>query len=152
VPKPSSVPLLAASSPPSSEATPTHSSSPPPPPSKRITRPRRVFSPADKLRIVRAADACTERGQVEALLRREGVYSSLLAGWRKQLALHGSEGLGTSKPGRKLTHDPKDARIAQLERHAARLEKRLVLAQKLIELQKKVSDLLALEPSEPVEP
>src|ERR1700753_3314541 len=47
---------------------------------------RRSFSASEKLRIVRAAAACTERGEVEALLRREGIYSSHLAAWRKQLA------------------------------------------------------------------
>jgi transposase-like protein len=131
--------------PPSSEVASPDS----PPPSelrpKRTTRGRRTFSPADKLRIVRAADACTERGQIEALLRKEGVYSSHLSFWRKQLALHGSEGLGGGKAGRKPSHDAKDARIAALEKHAARLEKRLAVAEQLIELQKKVSDLLALE-------
>src|SRR5215218_8662499 len=54
---------------------------------------RRIFSAAEKLRIVRAAAACTERGSIEALLRREGIYSSLLAAWRKQLGLHGVDGL-----------------------------------------------------------
>ncbi|WP_436601962.1 transposase [Sorangium sp. So ce1036] len=59
---------------------------------------RRKFSAAEKLRIVRAAAACTERGDIEALLRREGIYSSLLAAWRKQLALHGSEALAGASP------------------------------------------------------
>ncbi|AUX29478.1 uncharacterized protein SOCE836_015680 [Sorangium cellulosum] len=52
------------------------------------------------MRIVREAAACTQRGDIEALLRREGIYSSLLAAWRKQLALHGSEALAERKPGR----------------------------------------------------
>jgi len=67
-----------------------------PPPGKR-----RTFTAADKLRIVREAAACTERGAIEALLRREGIYSSLLTAWRKQLSLHGSEGLAPRKAGRK---------------------------------------------------
>ena len=54
---------------------------------------RRSFSAAEKLRIVRQAAACTKRGEVEALLRREGIYSSHLTAWRKQLVLHGSEAL-----------------------------------------------------------
>jgi transposase-like protein len=106
---------------------------------------RRVFSASEKLRIVREAAACTERGAIEALLRREGIYSSLLAAWRKQLALHGSEALAGRKPGRKPRFDAKDRRIAELEKHAARLEAKLSLAEKLLDLQKKVSVLLGID-------
>jgi transposase-like protein len=105
---------------------------------------RRVFSASEKLRIVRAAAACTQRGDVEALLRREGIYSSHLAAWRKQLALHGSEALAARRPGRKPKFDAKDRRIAELEKRAARLEAKLALAEKLIELQKKVSAILGI--------
>lgn len=105
---------------------------------------RRVFSAADKLRIVREAAASTKRGEVEALLRREGIYSSHLAAWRKQLALHGSEALAARKPGRKPKLDAKDRRIAELEKRAARLEAKLSLAEKLIDLQKKVSSILGI--------
>ncbi|WP_437642666.1 transposase [Sorangium sp. So ce854] len=98
---------------------------------------RRKFSAAEKLRIVREAAACTQRGDIEALLRREGIYSSLLAAWRKQLALHGSEALAERKPGRKPKQDAKDRRIAELEKRSARLEEKLALAEKLIDLQKK---------------
>ena len=106
---------------------------------------RRVFSEAEKLRIVREAAASTKRGGVEALLRREGIYSSLLAAWRKQLALHGSEALAGRKPGRKPKLDAKDRRIAELEKRAARLEAKLSLAEKLIDLQKKVSAILGID-------
>jgi transposase len=82
---------------------------------------RRSFSAAEKLRVVRQAAACTKRGEVEALLRREGLYSSHLTAWRKQLALHGSEALAGRKPGRKPKLDAKDRRIAELEQRAARL-------------------------------
>jgi transposase-like protein len=105
---------------------------------------RRVFSAAEKLRIVREAAACTKRGETEALLRREGIYSSHLAAWRKQLALHADEALAARKPGRKPKLDVKDRRIAELEKRAARLEAKLELAEKLIELQKKVSSLLGI--------
>jgi transposase-like protein len=105
---------------------------------------RRVFSAAEKLRIVRLAAACTKRGEVEALLRREGIYSSLLTAWRKKLALHGSEALAGRKPGRKPKLDAKDRRIAELEKRAARLEAKLSLAEKLIDLQKKVSAILGI--------
>lgn len=110
---------------------------------------RRRFPASEKLRIVRAAAACTERGEIEALLRREGIYSSHLAGWRKELALHGSESLGTRKPGRKPKLDAKDRRIAELEKRTKRLEAKLELAEKLIDLQKKVSAILGISlPSE----
>ena len=105
---------------------------------------RRSFTAAEKLRIVREAAACTRRGDVEALLRREGIYSSHLAAWRKQLALHGSDALAGRKPGRKPKLDAKDRRIAELEKRAARLEAKLSLAEKLIDLQKKVSAILGI--------
>ena len=105
---------------------------------------RRSFTAAEKLRIVRQAAACTKRGEVEALLRREGIYSSLLTAWRKRLGLHGSEALAGHKPGRKPKLDAKDRRIAELEKRAARLEAKLSLAEKLIDLQKKVSAILGI--------
>jgi transposase-like protein len=107
-------------------------------------RKRRSYSAAEKLRIVRQAAACTERGDVETLLRREGIYSSHLTAWRKQLALHGTEALAGRKPGRKPKQDAKDRRIAELEQRAARLEAKLSLAEKLIDLQKKVSAILGI--------
>jgi transposase len=106
---------------------------------------RRSFSAAAKLRIVREAAACTQRGEVEALLRREGLYSSHLVAWRKLLALHGSESLAGRKPGRKPKLDAKDRRIAELETRAARLEAKLSLAEKLLDLQKKVSAILGIK-------
>jgi transposase len=105
---------------------------------------RRSFSAAEKLRLVRAAAACTQRGEVEALLRREGIYSSHLSAWRKELALHGSAALVGHKPGRKPKLDAKDRRIAELEKLTARLEAKLSLAEKLIDLQKKVSAILGI--------
>jgi transposase len=106
---------------------------------------RRRFSAAEKLRIVREAAVCKERGEVAALLRREGIYSSHLAAWRKQLALHGTEALAGRKPGRKPRLDAKDRRIAELEKRAAKLEAKLTLAEKLIALQKKASEILGID-------
>lgn len=106
---------------------------------------RRTFSPAEKLRIVREADACTEPGEVAALLRREGIYSSHLAAWRKLIRLQGTERLGTAKPGRKPKLDAKDRRIVELEKEAARLKKKLFIAEQLVELQKKVAALLGTD-------
>jgi transposase len=107
-------------------------------------RGRRSFSAAEKLRIVRAAAACSQRGEIEALLRREGIYSSHLTAWRKQLTLHGNDALVGSKPGRKPKLDAKDRRIAELEKREARLSAKLSLAEKLIDLQKKVSAILGI--------
>jgi transposase-like protein len=113
--------------------------------SRPVPGKRRSFTAAEKLRIVREAAACTERGGIEALLRREGIYSSLLSSWRKQLDLRGSEALAVRKPGRKPKLDAKDRRILELERRTARLEAKLALADKLIALQKKASELLGVE-------
>lgn len=103
---------------------------------------RRVFTAAEKLRIVREAEAITERGGIEALLRREGIYSSLLASWRSQLAIGGSDALVARKPGRKAKHDAKDKHILELEKRNTRLEAKLLLAEKLLALQKKASEIL----------
>ena len=123
-----------------SSASPSSSNEVVAPPAKR-----RSFSPAEKLRILRQADACSERGEVEALLRREGIYSSHLSAWRKALGRYGSDGLSARKPGRKPKRDAKDLRIEVLEKKSARLERELSLARKLIELQKKVSEILGIQ-------
>ena len=107
-------------------------------------RTRRKFTAADKLRILKEAAACTGRGEVEALLRREGIYSSHLSNWRHQLAQRGSEGIGSAKPGRKPKLDAKDRRIQQLERRTAYLERELLISQKLIELQKKAHEMFGI--------
>jgi transposase-like protein len=105
---------------------------------------RRTFTAAYKLSIVEQANACTESGQLEALLRREGLYSSHLAKWRKQLRLRGSQGLSAARPGRKPTREASAVRIAELEAKTARLEKKLLIATELLALQKKVSQLLGI--------
>ena len=103
---------------------------------------RKSFSPAQKLRIVREANQCTERGQIEALLRREGIYSSHLAQWRKAIDTHGIQGMG--RPGRKSKGDAKDRRIQELENKLAKANKELLLANGLLALQKKLSELLGM--------
>ena len=104
---------------------------------------RRRFSAEDKHRILTEADACEERGQLAALLRRERLYSSQLASWRSQLAREGQLRLDAKRPGRKPTKDVKDRRIEQLEHDKSKLERKLLIAEKLIELQKKAQELLA---------
>lgn len=116
-------------------------------------RARREYSAAEKLRIVKAADECLAsgvRGALETLLRKEGIYSSLLSSWRAQLGLRGSEGLHPRKVGRKPKVDAKDRRNAELERRNAELQRKLRVATALLELQKKAHELLgvALPPSD----
>jgi transposase-like protein len=134
VPKPSNVHPISAKA--SAEAGAALESTP--------KRSRRKFTAAEKLRILKEAAACTGRGEVEALLRREGIYSSHLSNWRQQFARHGSEGMGGAKPGRKPKLDAKDRRIQELERKTARLERELLISQKLIELQKKAHEVLGI--------
>jgi len=108
---------------------------------------RRVFSAADKLRIVKEADACLtsgKRGDLEALLRREGIYSSLLSSWRAQLGAHGTAGLATKKPGRKPRLTEAERLNAELLKRNAVLENKLRIANALIALQKKAHEVLGI--------
>lgn len=107
-------------------------------------RQRRRFSSEEKLRVLREADSCTERGELSALLRREGLYSSLLQHWRSERERGSLQALAAKKSGRKPQLDAKDRRISQLEREKAKLEKKLSLANKLIDLQLKAHEILGI--------
>jgi transposase-like protein len=110
---------------------------------------RRRFSTSEKLRILREADACTEKGAVSALLRREGIYSSHLSTWRAQRTA-GQFGGSPRKRGPVPTvADPRDKQIVELERRAVHAEVRADRAERLCALQKKVSELFGLELPEP---
>ncbi len=98
---------------------------------------RRKFTAAYKLRIVKEAQTCTAPGQIGALLRREGIYSSNLAKWRRQA----EEGLIPKKRGPQKP-DASIRRIAELEKENAKLVHKLKQAELIIEVQKKVADLL----------
>lgn len=106
---------------------------------------RRRFSTAEKVRILREADACAhEKGAVTALLRREGLYSSHLTSWRKQRDA-GQFGKTPRKRGPvATTPDPRDKQIADLERRALRAEARADRYERLCALQKKVSELFGI--------
>ncbi len=107
---------------------------------------RRKFSAEYKRRILEEADACAEAGQIGALLRREGLYSSNLTHWRQQLVEGSLKALSPKKRGPKP--DPVAAENAALRRRIERLEAELKRAETIIEVQKKLSDLLGLsEPS-----
>jgi len=107
---------------------------------------RRRFTTAYKQQILRQADACRGTGQFAALLRREGLYSSHLAAWRKQLTD------APKKRGRKPTDPALATQIEQnrkLTRENARLERRLAQAEAIIDIQKKVSALLGIPLNHP---
>jgi transposase-like protein len=106
---------------------------------------RRRFSAKYKLRILRAAESCTEVGELSALLRREGLYSSHLTTWRRQREQGELDGLSAKKRGPKPKEkNPLEKRLKQLEREIAQLTKRAERAEALVELQKKVSELLGV--------
>lgn len=111
--------------------------------SEHDRRLRRRFSSEDKRRILSEADACTEHGALAALLRRERLYSSQLAAWRATFEAEGTVGLEGKRPGRKPSKDAKDRRIEQLENEKTKLERKLLIAEKLIALQKKAQELVA---------
>lgn len=103
---------------------------------------RRQFSAEYKLRILREADACKGSGEIGALLRREGLYSSHLVLWRRQREMRALGGMRASKRGPK----PKevDPRVKQLERENVRLQRRVKQAETIIEIQKKVAGMLGI--------
>lgn len=158
MPKPSRIPLRPVSSIAESlpAATPTVAATPSPAApttpikgrgAKKKAKPkpsRRRFTAAQKLRVVREADACSERGEVEALLRREGIYSSLLAAWRRSLRLYGEKGLPTRGPGRPRTRDPQADQLAKLERENASLRRDIERLRAVVDVQKKLSSLLGM--------
>jgi len=103
---------------------------------------RRRFSPEFKMRILNEVAKCQNKGDVAALLRREGIYSSTLHGWRKEFATGGYEALKTKKSGPKTTRTPADRELEKLRRENARLQLRLGKAELIIEAQKKLARLL----------
>ena len=106
---------------------------------------RRRFTAAEKLRVLREADRCTKPGELGALLRREGLYTSHLSAWRAARQRGELAGLRPRARGPKAKLvDPRDRRIAELERDKQRLQARLERAEGLIEVQKKVSQLLGI--------
>ena len=104
---------------------------------------RRRFTAEYKRRILREAEACTEPGAIGALLRREGLYSSHLTTWRAQRERGELAGLTPKKRGpAPQPQNPLAAKVAALERAVTRLTARAERAEALVELQKKVAELL----------
>jgi transposase len=115
-----------------------------PDPETVVKAARRQFTAEYKLRVLAEADGCT-KGEIGALLRREGLYSSHLTDWRRQRAEGALAGLRPKKRGRR-GQDPATVRIAQLERENRQLRDKLERAQLVIEVQGKVSRLLGIPP------
>lgn len=116
---------------------------PPEATSEVIARPVRRRFPADyKLRILQEADRCAP-GELGALLRREGLYSSTLSTWRRQRQAGQLAGLRPKKRGRKV--DARTQELARLERERSRLQAQLERAELIIEAQKKLLVLLNQE-------
>jgi len=106
---------------------------------------RRRFSGEYKRRIVREADAARDAGEIGALLRREGLYSSHLVTWRRARERGELAGLSPKRRGRKeKAVNPLAKRLAELERDKRRLERRLKQAELLLEIQKKASQLMEI--------
>jgi len=113
------------------------------------TAKRRRFTTQDKVRILKEADACTERGELGALLRREGTYSSYLSRWRRARDRGELQALSLKKRGPKSAADSGLTKeLAKLKRENERLRGRLAQAEAIMEAQKKLSELLGLSPRE----
>ena len=128
-----------------SEGGPHGTAAPPKVPSAAVPEKpkRRSFTAGFKARIVEEADACTEPGDIGALLRREGLYSSHLVEWRREYRTGALEGLAKRRRGPK----GKDVLVREkeaLEQKVARLQHRLQQAERIIEVQKKLSEILGI--------
>jgi transposase len=107
---------------------------------------RRRFTAEYKLKVLREADHCKQPGEIGALLRREGLYWSNLATWRKQRECGKLVGRAVRRRGpEKRARNPLADRVRELERENFSLRRRAERAEKIVELQKKVSDVLGIE-------
>lgn len=121
----------------------------PPDPEVAATAKRRQFSGSERRRILAAADRCTAPGEIGALLRREGIYSSQLATWRKQRVATERAALEPKKRGRKADPAIAEARREEaLTRENKRLRHQLAQAHTIIDVQKKLCTLLGLPTAE----
>lgn len=105
----------------------------------------RQYTAEYKFRILRELDECKGKGEVGALLRREGLYSSLVSKWREQRETGSLNGLAGQRRGPKV--DPNAAELVRLQRENKRLKEQLERAELIIEVQKKVAQLVGTPPS-----
>jgi len=118
----------------------------PPDPEVPEKKPRRNFTAKYKLRILTEADACTEPGQLGAILRREGLYFTNLTTWRKQRTQGLLTAMSPKKRGRKIKEkNPLAERVSQLENETRQLQHKLKRAELIIEAQKKISEILGID-------
>lgn len=104
---------------------------------------RRRFSAGYKLKTLAEVDACSVPGQIAALLRREGLYSSHLSSWRQQREIGALGALNPVKPGPKpKARDPHEARNKELEKENKALKRKLARAEWMLEMSKKASELM----------
>ena len=116
-----------------------------PDPEVREKRRRRKFTAKYKLDILEKADACAESGQMGVLLRREGLYSSNLTTWRRQREQGLLDAMSPKKRGRKrVERNPLAQEVARLQRENEQLKSKFKKAQTIIEVQKKVSEVLGI--------
>ena len=105
---------------------------------------RRRFTAEYRHRIVTEAAACTQPGEVGALLRKEGLYSSHLASWRRAVEQRSLDALAPRKRGPKPKLDERDRQLAEAQREIAKLKARAERAELLVEIQKKVALVLGI--------
>jgi transposase len=110
--------------------------------------PRRRFTAKYKLDVLKKADACTQPGELGALLRREGLYSSNLTTWRRQREQGLLDAMSPKKRGRKkIEKNPLAKEVANLQKEVERLHLKLKKAETIIEFQKKISEMLGISQS-----
>ncbi len=115
----------------------------PPDPEVAEKKPRRRFTTAYKLRILKAYDSCAKPGEIGEFLRREGLYNSNINTWLRQRDEGVLHGLSPKKRGRKAkTVNPLAKEVARLERDNKKLSDKLKQAETIIEVQKKISEIL----------
>jgi len=106
---------------------------------------RRHFTAEYKLNILRQSEDCRGKGEIGALLRREGLYSSHLTTWRRQKDAGILSGLKPKQRGRKVNpNHPFRVEVEQLRKENHRLQRRLKKAELIIDIQKKISQMLGI--------
>jgi transposase-like protein len=107
---------------------------------------RRLFTAAFKQRILEEAEACKKPGELGALLRREGVYSSCFSKWRRKRNQGGLDALVAKRRGPvPVKPDARDQEVAELKKALAKAEARAKRAEALVEVQKKVAELIGMQ-------
>jgi transposase len=121
----------------------------PPDPEVSSKPARRKFTAEYKLKILAEADNCTRQGDIGALLRREGLFTSHLTQWRRKRREGSLGALSEAKRGPKPEKNPLASEVARLEREVERLKRKLDQAETIIDVQKKVSGLLGIDFASP---